>query len=99
MSQVCLPQELIDKFEASSFCPADAIGGRPEHGTAWNTLAIEYDPGSESEYPTTAMYYVSHWNGRAERAERPWGQMSGRADGEFVKAIVEWLQSMTQARR
>ena len=48
--QVELPQELIEKFEKSGFCPHDAIRGRPETGTAWNTLEIEFDAGSESRY-------------------------------------------------
>jgi hypothetical protein len=98
MPQVELPQELIEKFEKSGFCPHDAVRGRPETGTAWNTLEIEYDPGSESSYSGTSMFYVCHWNGKTTKAERPWGEMSGKHDGEFIKAVVDWFQSMTQAR-
>jgi len=93
-----LPQELIEKFEKSGFCPHDMIRGRPETGTAWNTLEIEYDPGSESHYSGTSMYYVLHHDGNVTRAERPWGEMSGKDDGEFIKAVVDWFQSMTQAK-
>jgi hypothetical protein len=96
--QVELPQELIDKFEASGFCPHDLIRGRIETGTAWNTLDIEFDPGSESHYSGTSMYYVLHHEGKVTRAERPWGEMSGKHDGEFIRAVVDWFQSMTQAR-
>jgi len=95
--QVELPQELIDKFEASGFCPHDLIRGRIETGTAWNTLDIEFDPGGESHYSGTSMYYVLHHEGKVTRAERPWGEMSGKHDGEFIKAVVDWFQSMTQA--
>jgi hypothetical protein len=98
MPKVELPQELIDKFERSGFCPQDTIRGRPETGTAWNTLEIEYDPGSESSYSVTSMFYVSHWDGKTTKAERPWGQMSGKHDGEFIEAVILWFQSMTQAR-
>lgn len=95
--QVVIPTELIAKFEASGFCPADAIRGQPHTGTAWSSLEIEYDPGSESHYSETAMYYVCHWNGKPpQKAELPWGRMSGKADGEFIKAIVDWFQSFTQ---
>lgn len=97
MAAVELPKELIDKFELSRFCPSDMIRGRPETGTAWNTLDIEYDPGSESHYSTTAMFYSFHHDGKVHRAERAWGEMSGKHDGEFIKAVVEWFQSMTQA--
>ena len=89
MPKVELPQELIDKFELSSFCPSDAIRGRPETGTSWNTLDIEFDEGSESSYSSTSMFYVTHWNGNVTKAERHWGQMSGKHDGEFIKAVVD----------
>ena len=98
MPKVELPQELIEKFEKSGFCPHDAVRGRPETGTAWNTLDIEFDPGSESSYSVTSMFYVSHWNEKTTKAERPWGEMSGKHDGEFIKAVVDWFQGMTQAR-
>lgn len=97
MPRVELPQKIMDAFEASSFCPDDAVRGRPETGTSWNTLDIEYDPGNENEYPGTLMYYVCHWNGKVTRATRAWGEMSGKHDGEFIKAVVDWFQSMTQA--
>lgn len=97
MPNVKLPDDLIAKFEASSFCPDDMIRGRPETGTGWNTLDIEYDPGSESHYSTTAMFYVFHHDGKISRATQPWGEMSGKHDGEFIKAAVEWFQSMTQS--
>jgi hypothetical protein len=97
MVKVEIPKELIEKFEASGFCPHDAIQGRPETGVSWNTLEIKHHSGGESEYSTTSMYYVSHWNGEVHRAERPWGEMSGQEDGEFIKAVVDWFQSMTQA--
>lgn len=100
MSQVKvdLPSDLIEKFERSSFCPHDTIRGRPETGTAWNTIEIMLDPGSESSYSTTAMFYVFHCNLRTSMAERPWGEMSGEHDGIFIKAVVDWFQSMTQAK-
>ena len=97
-SKVNLPRDLIEKFEKSSFCPHDTIRGRPETGTAWNTIEIAYDPGSESSYSTTAMFYVFHCNGNVTKAERPWGEMSGQHDGVFIKAVVDWFQSMTQAK-
>ena len=97
-TKVNLPNELIEKFEASGFCPHDLIRGRTETGTAWNTLSIEFDPGSESRYSVTLMYYVLHHEGKVARAERPWGEMSGKNDGEFIKAVVDWFQSMTQAK-
>ena len=97
--QVEIPAELVEKFEASSFCPSDAIRGQPSTGTAWSSLEIEYEPATESSYSETAMFYVCHWNGKApQKAERPWGTMSGKADGEFVKAVVDWFQSFTQAK-
>lgn len=92
--KVDLPIALIEKFEKSSFCPHDTIRGRPETGTAWNTLDIAYDPGSESSYSATAMFYVLHCNGETTKAEKPWGEMSGEHDGAFVKAVVDWFQSM-----
>jgi hypothetical protein len=96
MATVQLPQELIELFEASNFCPSDAIRGRPETGTAWSSLDIEINEGG-ADYPGTEMFYVCHWNGGEERASRPWGEMSGTHDGVFIKAAVEWFQSMTQA--
>jgi superfamily I DNA and RNA helicase len=96
--QVEMPQDLIDKFEQSSFCPNDFFRGRPETGTDWNTLEIEYNPGGESEYPGTLMYYVHNCNGKITKATRAWGEMSGRYDGIFIKAVVDWFQSMTQAK-
>ena len=97
MAKVEIQKELIDKFEASSFCPADAVRGRPETGTAWSTLDLEFHSGGESDYSATSVYYVSHHNGEVKRSERPWGEMSGKADAEFIKAVVDWFQSMTQA--
>lgn len=101
--KVNLPEDLIKKFQRSSFCPHDAIHGRPETGTAWNTIEIMFDPGSESSYSTTAMFYALHMNtpfadAKISLAERPWGEMSGKHDGEFIKAVVDWFQSMTQAK-
>ena len=96
---VVLPQELIAKFEQSSFCPNDLIRGRPETGTAWNTLATEYVEGDESNYSCTLMYYVLHHDGVATKATKAWGEMSGKHDAEFVAAVVGWFQSMTQARQ
>jgi len=97
--KVELPQELIEKFEKSGFCPNDLVRGRPESGTAWSTIDIEYDSGSESHYSATSMYYVLHHDGKVTRAERPWGEMSGKYDGEFIKSVVDWFQSMTQAKQ
>ena len=99
MSKVELPAELIRKFEESSFCPHDLVRGRPETGTAWNRLHTEHDEGSEPHYSGTDMYYVLNHNGNETKAQRPWGQMSGKADGEFIRSVVEWFQSMTQAKR
>lgn len=96
--KVNLPNGLIEKFERSSFCPQDTIRGRPETGTAWNTIEIMFDPGSESSYSTTAMFYALHIDGKTSLAELPWGEMSGKHDGEFIKAVVDWFQSMTQAK-
>ena len=98
MPIVELPKSLIERFEASSFCPDDGIKGRPETGTCWNTLDVECDADGTG-YPTTSMFYVCHWNGEVTRAERPWGEMSGTKDGVFVKEVIEWFQSMTQAGR
>lgn len=92
--KVDLPIDLIEKFERSSFCKHDMIPGRSETETAWNTIEIAYDPGSESSYSATAMFYVLHLNGETIKAERPWGEMSGEHDGAFVKAVVDWFQSM-----
>ena len=97
--KVNLPNGLIEKFERSSFCPHNAIRGRPETGTAWNTIEIMFDPGGESSYSTTAMFYALHIDGKTSLAECPWGEMSGKHDGEFIKAVVDWFQTMTQAKR
>lgn len=93
-----IPESVVKAFEESSFCPGDAIRGRPETGTAWTTLDIEYHKGSEYDYPSASMYYVSHWNGSITRASRPMMEMPP-SDGAFVKAVVEWFQSMTQAQQ
>ena len=91
-----LPVSLGELFEASSFCPDDAIGGRPETGTAWNTLDIEVNTATESDYATTCMYYVSHWNGKTTRATQCFAEWSGTHDGVLIKALIDWLQTMTQ---
>lgn len=98
MKALVFPEELIEQFERTSFCPHDAIRGRPETGTGWNVLRIAYDPGGESSYPETAMYYDYHTNGEVHQASRPFAEWPGSKDGQFVKAIIDWLQSMTQAR-
>lgn len=95
---VQMPRSLMEHFEASGFCPNDAIRGHPQTGTAWSTLHIEYDDGSGGDYSTTAMYYVCHWNGEVTKASRPWGEMAGKHDGVFIKAVVEWFQGFTQAK-
>jgi hypothetical protein len=89
-----LPKELMLKFEESSFCPGDAIRGRPETGTSWNTIKLIYD---ERERETD-MYFVTNWNGELTEATRPFGHMNGAHDAQFVKAVIEWFQSMTQAK-
>lgn len=87
-TKVQLPSELIEKFEASSFCPDDAIRGQPQTGTAWSCL----------EHDGPDLYYVCHWNGEVAKAIRSWGSASCRADAHFLKSVVEWFQSMTQAK-
>lgn len=96
--RVDLPSDLVEKFERSSFCPHDMIRGRAETGAAWNTIEIVFNPGGESSYSSTSMFYVCHWDGKTTKAERPWGEMSGEHDGVFIKAVVDWFQSMTQAK-
>ncbi len=86
--KVEIPEDLIRKFEASSFCPDDAIRGQPQTGTAWNTLENESDD----------LYYVCHWNGEVTRAIRAWGSASCRSDAFFLKSVVDWFQSFTQAK-
>ena len=102
-SGVEFPAGLLTQFQGTSFCPDDLITNRPEHGTSWNTLRVEFCEGSESEYPETLMYYdCHHYGGVAGRegvsqASRAFASWSGRHDGQFVKAVIDWLQSMTAA--
>jgi hypothetical protein len=96
--KVDLPDEIVRLFEESSFCPDDAIGGRPETGTAWSTVDIEINEATENEYSGTDMYYVCHWNGSVTRATQRFAEWSGTHDGVLVKALIDWLQSMTQAK-
>ena len=103
-SGVEFPAELLEQFQKTSFCPDDLITNRLESGTSWNTLRVEFCEGSEREYPETLMYYdCHHYEGRAgkdgvSRASRAFASWSGRHDGQFVKAVIDWLQSMTVAR-
>jgi hypothetical protein len=89
-----LPENLLKQFERTSFCPHNTVSD----GTGWNTLRVEFDPGGESDYPSTAMYYDYHDENGLHPAERPFAEWSGSKDGQFVKSVIDWLQTMTQAR-
>ena len=98
-----LPEELVSLFEASGFCPGDAIAGHPHTGTGWNTIHVEYDGGGEAHYPSGDMYLHYHHedvDGKAKvmKATKPFSSPSP-SDARFLKAVVDWMQSMTQAKQ
>ena len=94
---VTFPPELLEQFQKTSFCPHDAFPGSPE--TGWNTLRVDYDKGGESDYPSTAMFYDYHCTDGVKKATRPFADWPGSRDGQFVKAVIDWLQTMTPATR
>ena len=100
--QVELTDELIQLFEKSGFCPGDGISGHPQTGTGWNVIHVEYDDGSDYDYPEGAMYMHYHKHeidGKSEvhKASKPFASPSP-SDARFIKAFVDWMQSMTQAK-
>ena len=100
---VDLPDELMELFEASGFCPSDGIKGHPSTGTGWSTIEVEYDDGGHNDYPEGRMYLHYHHesvdgDSKVTKATRAFATPSP-SDARFMKAFVDWMQSMTQARQ
>lgn len=91
------PAELLEQFQKTSFCPTDFCG-RVENGISWNTLRAETYPWTEQNYGGCRMYYDFHDRDGVHPASQPFADWGGEHDGEFVKAVIDWLQSMTAAK-
>ena len=88
-----IPLELIEAFRETTFCAGDAVDGHPESGLGWNTLRIEFQPRTESDYAETLMFYDYQSESDIARASRHFATWSGRHDGQFIKALVDWFQA------
>lgn len=87
-----LPKEIIDKFKKTNYS-THSIGPRNTGSLCRTELVGEYDKGGHDYYPSMLLYNVLRFkNGQVKKASRSFGDFGGKAEGELIIMIIDWLQ-------